>query len=442
MIDWMRWHRNNPDPSGRGGRLGNISMEELMDHNKEDDVWMALNGRVYNVTPYMEYHPGGVEELMKGAGTDATDLFNQVHKWVNYETMLKRCCVGFLTSTSTTSAAANPHRSSSNPTGEIKIASTNFSSSSLYSPSQYSWCQKSDTVIISVTTHNARIVKSHHIIIDKNGLNVIMHIIINDYVFIIDIIILSPTSVVDDVDVIFKKVNVGRCWSVLGTSNDGDAWWGPFNVADLRYRKCKIVGKIQLTHDTNMFTIELPRDTRFLVPIGCHAFIQLVVDDDEIEVSCTYTGLNFELTYLQKLATKYDQVILLAAGTGLTPMIGVVRHYHRLVVRNTTMHLLSFNKTERDIILRDELGSFARKNKWFTVSHILSSPSDNWNGQTGRITKDIIMSAIKKDNLVGGELTNNQCLFCICGSKAFSNTAEGLLKEVGITDDQMYVFAD
>ena len=36
-------------------------------------------GSVYNVTHYMEYHPGGEEELMKGAGKDATDLFDQVN---------------------------------------------------------------------------------------------------------------------------------------------------------------------------------------------------------------------------------------------------------------------------------------------------------------------------------------------------------------------------
>lgn len=32
---------------------------------------------VYNVTPYMDYHPGGEEELMKAAGIDGTDLFDQ-----------------------------------------------------------------------------------------------------------------------------------------------------------------------------------------------------------------------------------------------------------------------------------------------------------------------------------------------------------------------------
>ena len=35
-------------------------------------------GRVYNATAYIEYHPGGVDELMKGAGKDATALFDEV----------------------------------------------------------------------------------------------------------------------------------------------------------------------------------------------------------------------------------------------------------------------------------------------------------------------------------------------------------------------------
>ena len=28
----------------------------------------------------MEYHPGGWDELIKGAGRDATDLFNDAHR--------------------------------------------------------------------------------------------------------------------------------------------------------------------------------------------------------------------------------------------------------------------------------------------------------------------------------------------------------------------------
>lgn len=42
----------------------------------------------------MEYHPGGEDELMKAAGTDGTDLFDQVRttgsKW-HLLTILEKC---------------------------------------------------------------------------------------------------------------------------------------------------------------------------------------------------------------------------------------------------------------------------------------------------------------------------------------------------------------
>lgn len=45
-----------------------------------DPILECVLGMVYNVTPYMDYHPGGEEELMKAAGIDGTDLFDQVWK--------------------------------------------------------------------------------------------------------------------------------------------------------------------------------------------------------------------------------------------------------------------------------------------------------------------------------------------------------------------------
>ena len=35
-------------------------------------------GKVYNLTPYLEFHPGGIDELMRGAGKDSTQLFDEV----------------------------------------------------------------------------------------------------------------------------------------------------------------------------------------------------------------------------------------------------------------------------------------------------------------------------------------------------------------------------
>ena len=41
-------------------------------------------GKVYNMTPYMKFHPGGVDELMRGAGKDCTILFNEVRPQTKY----------------------------------------------------------------------------------------------------------------------------------------------------------------------------------------------------------------------------------------------------------------------------------------------------------------------------------------------------------------------
>lgn len=80
------------------------TLTEVKKHNTEEDLWMALHGRVYNVTPYLRYHPGGVETLVEAAGTDATDLFDEHHKWVNARGIMEACCIGRLHSGCATSS--------------------------------------------------------------------------------------------------------------------------------------------------------------------------------------------------------------------------------------------------------------------------------------------------------------------------------------------------
>lgn len=39
---------------------------------------MVYPGAVYNISHYCEFHPGGIAEIMRGAGKDGTRLFNEV----------------------------------------------------------------------------------------------------------------------------------------------------------------------------------------------------------------------------------------------------------------------------------------------------------------------------------------------------------------------------
>ncbi|CCG80877.1 Putative uncharacterized protein [Taphrina deformans PYCC 5710] len=73
-----------------------VTPSELKRHNRRGDLWMALGGKVYNCTRYLDYHPGGPQQLMRGAGRDATQIFMETHGWVNFESMMSKCLVGVL----------------------------------------------------------------------------------------------------------------------------------------------------------------------------------------------------------------------------------------------------------------------------------------------------------------------------------------------------------
>ncbi|GJJ74581.1 hypothetical protein EMPS_06939 [Entomortierella parvispora] len=101
-MDWARLTSSGADLRGVP-MMGRYTLAEVKTHNRYDDAWTVLNGKVYNITPYLPFHQGGEKELMRCAGRDGTRLFNLTHKWVNYDYMLKECQVGFLVNEAPTS---------------------------------------------------------------------------------------------------------------------------------------------------------------------------------------------------------------------------------------------------------------------------------------------------------------------------------------------------
>lgn len=85
------------------------SMLRYYTGRKGKDAWTVLGGKVYNITPYMPFHPGGEPELLRVAGRDGTKLFAEIHSWVNYEGMLAACLVGiFVTEEEATGSTSRP----------------------------------------------------------------------------------------------------------------------------------------------------------------------------------------------------------------------------------------------------------------------------------------------------------------------------------------------
>lgn len=64
LMDWVRLGSSNSDLAGTNGIIRPISYEELAKHDKVNDAWLAIRGKVYNVTKYMDFHPGGKRSFL------------------------------------------------------------------------------------------------------------------------------------------------------------------------------------------------------------------------------------------------------------------------------------------------------------------------------------------------------------------------------------------
>jgi L-lactate dehydrogenase (cytochrome) len=56
-----------------------IHRDDVAKHNAAEDCWVVLNGQAYDMTDFLEDHPGGAGIIMKYAGRDASRAFNPIH---------------------------------------------------------------------------------------------------------------------------------------------------------------------------------------------------------------------------------------------------------------------------------------------------------------------------------------------------------------------------
>jgi hypothetical protein len=61
----------------RADELPLIEWSEIRKHVSEDDLWIVIDGFVYDVTSWARKHPGGLPVLLAAAGHDATEAFRQ-----------------------------------------------------------------------------------------------------------------------------------------------------------------------------------------------------------------------------------------------------------------------------------------------------------------------------------------------------------------------------
>ncbi|XP_013740383.2 cytochrome b5-like [Brassica napus] len=93
------------DPKGEMASDKKVfTFDEVSQHNKRDDCWLIISGKVYDVTPFMDVHPGGDDVLFALAGKDATIDFEDVGHSEDARELMKEYYIGEIDSSTTVPA--------------------------------------------------------------------------------------------------------------------------------------------------------------------------------------------------------------------------------------------------------------------------------------------------------------------------------------------------
>ncbi|KAH9255579.1 hypothetical protein BASA81_006409 [Batrachochytrium salamandrivorans] len=165
---------------------------------------------------------------------------------------------------------------------------------------------------------------------------------------------------------------------------------------------------------------------------------QLKPGQDSLEMKGPFKKLDYKANMVKKIG-------LVAGGTGVTPMLQVIREVLSNPADLTELSLVFANQTELDILLREELDALAYLYPNFRVYYTVDKASKGWTGGVGFVSQEMIHKRLPKPE--------EDCLVLVCGPKGMmehvsgnkeSQTVQGpvsgLLKQAGFKDSQVYKF--
>ena len=207
----------------------------------------------------------------------------------------------------------------------------------------------------------------------------------------------------------------------------------PKKVLDAKnFQQFELQEKTVLSHNTAIYRFKLPSRSSILgLPIGQHISVAAPVEGKPDDVVRSYTPISsdenrgyFDLlikSYPQGNVSKYMASMkigqplkvrgpkgamvytpnlvrhfgMIAGGTGITPMLQIVRAIIRGRPRNggsdnTEVDLIFANVNKEDILLKEDLDALAKEDDKFRVHYVLNNPPEKWDGGVGFVTADMI----------------------------------------------------
>jgi glycine betaine catabolism B len=218
----------------------------------------------------------------------------------------------------------------------------------------------------------------------------------------------------------------------------------------------------QQTHDTKTLRFQIPKERQLRAKPGQFLTFQWTIDGQRVMRSYTISSSPVHVNYVEITPkrmengcvsvflnerakpgqtveargpygqfyfdeTVHKSIVLIAAGSGITPMISMLRYIDDLKLA-TSVTLLYCVRTAADIIFHTELARLGRSLPNFKYEVCLSRPDPTWKGRSGRLTEEFVTRNVTD---------LDSPTFFLCGPKGFMGNARQILSTLGVNQNRI-----
>jgi len=120
--------------------------------------------------------------------------------------------------------------------------------------------------------------------------------------------------------------------------------------------------------------------------------------------------------------SKHQRIVLIAGGSGITPMIAMLRYIDDLCIQvNAT--LIYCVRTAQDVFFNNDFAALQGRLSKFRYVLVLSQQSSKWTGWSGRLRREILDREVERAL---------ESTFFLCGPPGFMELSRSLLKDIGV----------